>query len=85
MKDIIWGIIHGEGTILCECDECGNSYEYEFEDGYLDFKDCQETIKGLGWLSRRVNNTWYDFCCVECHKKFIAKKNKWEAVEIWNF
>ena len=75
MKEIDWSFIYGEGTIECYCDECGDNYSYEFCDGDVDFRDCQETIKEYGWISRKIDNEWFDFCCDECFYKYI-KKNK---------
>lgn len=69
-KEVEWSEIHGEGEIVCECDKCGNTYNYEFDCG-PDFRACQEEIKSQGWLSRKINNEWHDFCCEECYKKFV--------------
>ena len=71
-KSISWGITHGSGTIVCECEQCGNEVTHDFEDG-PDFTECQETIKSFGWISRKINGEWYDFCCYACYKKFEAK------------
>lgn len=75
MKEVDWSLIHGEGEIVCNCDQCGNEYRYEFYDGYPDYKDCQETLKGMSWLSRRISDEWYDFCCEKCYYDWI-KQNK---------
>ena len=73
MKEVIWGFIHGEGTIECSCDACCNTYDYEFDNGYPDFKDCQEEIKEYGWFSKYINGDWYDFCSEECYRKWLSK------------
>lgn len=70
-KEVEWGVIHGEGTIYCECDECGSTYEYEFEDGNVDYRECQAELKEEGWISRNIDGEWYDFCCLECFKNFM--------------
>lgn len=75
MKELVWGLFHGVGTIECYCDLCSNSHDFEFEDGYPDFKECQEELKDMGWLSRKINDIWYDFCCEECFYQWI-KENK---------
>lgn len=75
-KNIDWGIIHGEGTIECECDQCGTGYSYDFEDSYPDFKSCQEELRESGWISRKINGEWYDFCCEECYHKYIIEEMK---------
>ena len=33
MKDVSWGVIHGEGTIVCKCDRCGKKEEHPFDNG----------------------------------------------------
>lgn len=75
MKDIDWGVIHGEGDILCYCDQCDNMYEYHFDNGYPDFKACQEELKDSDWLSKYIDGKWHDFCCEQCFYDWI-KKNK---------
>lgn len=70
MKEIDWSFVHGEGTIVCSCDNCGHEYNYDFDNGYPDFTDCQREIKSMGWLSRKIDDEWHDFCCQECYKKF---------------
>lgn len=32
-KEIEWGMIHGEGTIVCTCDQCGKEHEVDFDGG----------------------------------------------------
>lgn len=50
-KEVEWGVIHGEGAICCECDQCGDTYDYDFDDGYPDYRGCQDELKTLGWMS----------------------------------
>lgn len=75
MKQIEWSLIHGEGTIECYCDQCDHNYSFEFEDGDIDYKACQEELKSYGWISRKIDGQWYDFCCEDCYYKYI-KENK---------
>lgn len=75
-KEVQWGLIHGEGNIECECDQCGRDYSYPFEDGDIDFKSCQDELRSQGWSSKKINGEWYDFCCEECYKKFMEKTKK---------
>lgn len=75
MKEIDWGFIRGEGTIICSCNNCGREYEYDFDDGYPDYKDCQKELNERGWLSKKIGDTWYDFCCERCYQEFINKKD----------
>ena len=46
MKDVAWGVIHGEGTIVCKCDRCGKKEEYPFDNGHPDFKSFQKKLFG---------------------------------------
>lgn len=74
-KYIDWGIIHGEGTIIAECDECGieeNAYEFECGDVDVDYREAQSNLRDMGWVSKKINNEWHDFC-PECKRKFINK------------
>ena len=59
-------------NIQVECDECGEQYIYDCR-GCPDFKGCQNEIKSEGWISRKIDGEWHDFCCQECYEKF--KKN----------
>jgi len=68
-KEIEWSTVHGEGDIICKCDHCVTEYNYGFEDG-PDFKSCQEELKEEGWVSRKINGEWKDFCCKECADNF---------------
>lgn len=75
MKEIDWSFIHGEGDIVCYCDydNCGNEHNYPFDDGYPNFKACQEELKDMGWLSKYIDGNWYDFCCEKCYYAWIKK------------
>ena len=71
-KEIEWGIIHGEGEIVCECDNCGEQELFPFEDGLFDFKEVQEELRdSYGWISRKINGEWKDFCSKNCFKEYI--------------
>lgn len=54
MKDVAWGVIHGEGTIVCKCDRCGKKEEYPFDNGHPDFKSFQKKLFGM---NRRVSRS----------------------------
>ncbi len=70
-KEVEWGLIHGEGEIVCTCDQCNADYSYDFDDGYPDYRAAQDEIRSMGWVSLKVGNEWYDFCSQECKQKFI--------------
>ncbi len=73
-KEIEWGVRHGEGEIICECDHCGECETIYFDNG-PDFKSAQEELKTYGWFSRRIDGQWYDFCKEQCYYNWI-KENK---------
>ena len=68
MKDVSWGVIHGEGTIVCKCDRCGKKEEHPFDNGHPDFKSFQKKLFGMGWKSVQV---FGDFCCEDCRNEYI--------------
>lgn len=71
MKDVSWGVIHGEGTIVCVCDQCGKEEEYPFDNGYPDFRSFQKKLFGMGWKSAQIFGQWRDFCGEKCRNEFI--------------
>lgn len=73
-KEIEWGIRYGEGEIISICDYCSESEIINFDDG-PDFKLAQETLRNYGWVSRKIDEEWYDFCKEQCYYEWI-KENK---------
>jgi hypothetical protein len=73
-KGVEWGERHGEGSIVCECDQCGEQELIDFDDG-PDFRAAQEELKEMGWISRKIDGEWYDFCSEACYYDWI-KENK---------
>lgn len=73
-KEVEWGKEQGEGAIVCTCDACSNTYEYEFYDG-PDFKACQSELRREGWSSRNIDGEWYDFCCEACKVGTVRSDN----------
>lgn len=71
MKEVSWSEIYGEGTIVSNCDQCSSCEEYEFEDGYPDYKSAQAELRDIGWTSTKVNGEWCDFCSEECRNQYI--------------
>ena len=72
-KYVEWGVIHGEGDIVCECDHCGEEERIEFFDSVVDFRVAQKEIEEIGWLSSKVNGEWKDFCGLDCKNAFVRK------------
>jgi len=73
-KQIEWGLRHGEGEIVCECDYCSETECIEFDDG-PNFTIAQKELKDMGWVSRKIDGEWYDFCNDKCFYGWI-KENK---------
>ena len=72
-KEVEWGEIHGDGEIVCTCDECGEDARIEFYDCNVDYREAQREIEKQGWMSSRINGDWYDFCSMECRNAYIKK------------
>ena len=72
-KEVDWGHIHGEGEIVCTCDECGEEYRIEFFDSNIDYREAQKEIEKECWQKARMNGEWYDFCTMECRHDYIRK------------
>lgn len=69
-----WGMIHGEGEIVCECDCCGSEERIEFDEGYPDYKEAQKELRSMGWVSRNIDGEWFDFCCQECANEYYENQ-----------
>lgn len=70
-KEVEWSSIHCKGEIVCTCDQCYGEERIGFEGGYPDFKASQAELKAYGWVSRNIDNEWYDFCSEECYYDYI--------------
>lgn len=62
------------GKLECKCDNCGKQIDYKFKK-HPDYKGSQEKLKKVGWFSRKLGDSWYDFCCDECFEEFKNKEN----------
>jgi hypothetical protein len=54
------------------CDvDCDNKKckSYELIDS-CDYSDVNKEIKDMGWIIKKIDGNWYDFCCEECYKNF---------------
>ena len=58
-----------EGLVL-ECDSCSNFIK---DDTVHTYKEMSDLGKASGWIYRKINGQWYNFCCDEC---FIRKKEE---------
>lgn len=72
-KEIDWSEIHGEGDVVCTCDNCGHQERFPFEDSTPDYKGVQGKLFSMGWTSCKVHSSWRDFCCEYCRNQYIKK------------
>lgn len=72
-KECQWSHIHGEGTIVCTCDQCGHTHEHDFDGGSPDYRGAQEAIKADGWISRKIEGQWHDYCSERCYYNWIKE------------
>lgn len=72
-KDIDWGLIHGEGEIVCTCDQCGREHRVDFEDGFPGYPEAQAEIRSMGWVSMKQDDEWLDFCGQRCRNQYIKE------------
>lgn len=70
-KSVIWNEQFGTGGVLhCVCDLCGKSKDYKFAKK-PDYKGTHQKLKEKhGWFTRKIGETWYDFCGGECFDRF---------------
>lgn len=73
MKEVEWGKEYGCGDIVCYCDNCSATEEYEFDDCHPDYQGAQEHIRDLGWTSTKVHDIWRDFCSEKCRNEYIKE------------
>ena len=73
MKEVEWGLIHGEGAIVCYCDQCSSTEEFEFDDSQPDYRAAQQQLFDMGWKSMKISGEWHDFCCEECRNKYVKE------------
>ena len=70
MKELTWNPEFGTGgTIEVECDLCGKSLEFKFKQK-PSYKNVQEKLKTKGWLARKIDDKWHDFCCQDCFDQY---------------
>ena len=67
MKDIIYSLEECE----CECDYCGRCETIESKD----YIEINAELKKLGWVARKINGQWYDFCLLDCFEKLMKEQS----------
>lgn len=50
------------------CDGCGKTKTI---DG-TDYSDVNAELRDRGWIVRKIDNEWMDFCCMDCYKKCVG-------------
>lgn len=70
MKTVEWNPEFGTGGVIhCTCDNCGKGKDYKFSKK-PNFKAAHEKLLKLGWMARKLGDTWYNFCSDECFENF---------------
>ena len=52
------------------CEHCGQTVGGDFG-GAEDFYESLALKKSEGWISRKIDGEWFDFCSEECYKDYI--------------
>lgn len=67
-------------SVMITCDECNDYIDYDFSyEERLDYDDLNDFAKREGYLSRKIDGEWCDFCCQECYQKYLARLNASKA------
>ena len=53
-----------------ECENCGEN----IGGGLYDFYESKELMEEEGWITKRLNGEWLNFCCPECLDEYRKKK-----------
>lgn len=69
-KNVDWNEGYGTGgKVIVECDQCHKTITKSFKDSHP-YKAGQKAMSEKGWIARKIDEVWYDFCCDECFNKF---------------
>lgn len=52
------------------CDYCGH---IELVEG-TDFSGINKELRSRGWVIKKVNGSWKDFCCKECYQNYVNRE-----------
>lgn len=83
------GIRQTREGLLLECDGCSN---YLYNNDLKTFKEVSDFGKENGWICRKINDQWFNFCSEECYQNKKAElevgigqeeqpKEKWQIFE----
>lgn len=50
-----------------DCEYCGDT----IGGGLEDFEESQSLMKSSGWINRKVDGEWCNFCCQDCYDAYI--------------
>ena len=59
-----------ECEISCDC--CGLDTTINSSD----FSEINQELKEEGWIFKKIDGEWYDFCCLECYQAFINQSEE---------
>ena len=51
------------------CDYCDREERIES----TDYSTINKELKENGWVIKKIGDDWYEFCCVECYRKFMEE------------
>ncbi|OPZ76640.1 MAG: hypothetical protein BWY78_01310 [Alphaproteobacteria bacterium ADurb.Bin438] len=54
------------------CDFC----EENIGGGMFDFNESMEMKKQDGWINRKHDGEWFNFCCEECYQEFLKEERE---------
>lgn len=51
------------------CSNCDENIGGEMD--MMDFDESLEYKEEEGWINRKIEGIWHNFCCNECYEKFV--------------
>lgn len=62
-------VVGSGGNVICKCDNCNQEKRVEFNT-YPNYKEVQQELRSMGWVSKKIDGEWKDFCCQECADEY---------------
>ena len=57
---------------VCCCDYC--NYDEMIES--TNYATINKEIKSYGWVIKKIDDEWKEFCCDECHDNYMKERMK---------
>ena len=48
------------------CDMCGKTKTVDS----MDYSDINEELRSEGWIIKKIDGEWLEFCCYDCYRKY---------------